>query len=383
MATDTQYLTKLEFNTLHLSKKFSQIINSTGDFSILAPDDPRKPDLLLVEVGEAATKDMEHVQTRLNAGEAKEFFLTSEYADPVLLMQAMRVGVKEFFSQPINENEVRQGLKRFKKRNQEPVMQLARKNGRVITVLGSKGGVGTTTLAVNIAVSLAHNQSEPSVALIDMNTLFGEIPLFLEMSPKFHWGEITKNIERLDNIFLSNILTDHQSGIKVLPSPAYLNGHVQPTPEIITQLLNLMKQMFDYIIVDGGQSINDTSLKMLEISNLLLLVTILSLPCLTNTNKLLKSFTGLGYVRSANIKVLLNRSMRKGEISLKDAETGIGKEIYWTIPNDFGTTMEAINNGKPLLDTAPKARVTKNILDLANSLSAPTEEKTKKKWSLF
>ncbi len=383
MAADTQYPIKLEFNTLNLSKKFSQIINSTGGFPIIASDDPRKPDLLIVEVGEAAKKDMEHVQALLNAGEAKEIFLTSDYADPALLMQAMRVGIKEFFSQPISEDEVRQGLKRFKTRHQERAKQLARKKGQVITVFGSKGGVGTTTLSVNIAVSLAHNQSRASIVLLDMNTLFGEIPLFLEMSPKFHWGEITKNIGRLDNTFLSNILTDHQSGIKVLPSPAYLNGHVQPTPEIMTQLLSLMKQMFDYIIVDGGQSTNDTSLKILEISDMLLLVTILSLPCLANTNKLLKSFTDLGYVRSENIKVVLNRRMKKGEISLDDAETGIGKELYWTIPNDFGTTMEAINNGKPLLDIAPKARVTKNIFDLANSLSAPKEEKSKKKWSLF
>jgi len=162
-----------------------------------------------------------------------------------------------------------------------------------------------------------------------------------------------------------------------------LNGHVRPTPEIMTRLLSLMKQMFDFVIVDGGQSTNDTSLKVLEISDTLLLITILSLPCLANTSKLLKSFTSLGYVRPENIKVVLNRRMKKGEISLEDAEAGIGNELYWAIPNDFGTTMEAINNGKPLLDIAPKARITKNIFGLASSLSTPKEEKPKKKWSLF
>ena len=298
-------------------------------------------------------------------------------------MQAMRIGVKEFISQPISENEVRQALEGFRKRQSRSVKPRPHKNGKIISIFGSKGGVGATTVAVNLAVSMAQNDADCSVTLLDMNTLFGEIPLFLEMSPKFHWGEITKNIERLDNTFLSNILTDHPSGIKLLPSPAYLNGHVRPTPAIMTRLLSLMRQMFDYIIVDGGQSTDDTSLKVLEISDTLLLITILSLPCLANTNKLLKSFTDLGYVRSENIKVVLNRRMKKGEISLKDAETGIGKELYWTIPNDFGTTMEAINNGKPLLDIAPKARVTKNIFDLANSLSIPKEEKSKKKWSLF
>ena len=139
MAADTQYLTKLAFNTVSLTKKFLQIINSTGGFPLVASDDPRKPDLLIVEVGKTAEKDMAHVQALMNAGEANEIFLTSDCADPALLMQAMRIGVKEFFSQPISEDEVRQALERFKKRHQEPAKQLARKKGRVITVFGSKG----------------------------------------------------------------------------------------------------------------------------------------------------------------------------------------------------------------------------------------------------
>ena len=383
MEAGTQYLIRLAVKTQNLSKKFYQIINLFGGFTILESDDPRKPDLLIFEIGESAQKDIEYAQTLLDTGKTEEIFLTSDYADTALLTQAMRAGVNELLSQPITEDEVVQALERFKKRHPEPATQHARENGQIITVFGSKGGVGATTVAVNLAVSLMQTDANCSAILIDMNTLFGEIPLFLEMSPKFHWGEITKNIDRLDNTFLSNILATHQSGVQVLPSPAYLNGHVRPTPAIMIRLLGLMKQMFDYIIVDGGQSTDDTSLKVLEMSDSLLLITILSLPCLANTNKLLKSFTDLGYAQPERIKVVLNRSMKKGEISLEDAEAGIGKELYWTLPNDFGNTMAAINNGKPLLDFAPKARITKSIFDLANSLSIPKEEKPKKKWSLF
>ena len=383
MTAKTKYLIKTTIKTLNVNKKLSQTINAAGGFEIIDNRDSRKPDLSIYELGENFEKDMAVIQSLLAEGQIKEVFLTAASEDPRILMQAMRIGVKEFISQPISENEVRQALEGFRERQSRSVKPRPHKNGKIISIFGSKGGVGATTVAVNLAVSMAQNDADCSVTLLDMNTLFGEIPLFLEMSPKFHWGEITKNIERLDNTFLSNILTDHPSGIKLLPSPAYLNGHVRPTPAIMTRLLSLMRQMFDYIIVDGGQSTDDTSLKVLEISDTLLLITILSLPCLANTNKLLKSFMDLGYVRSENIKVVLNRRMKKGEISLKDAETGIGKELYWTIPNDFGTTMEAINNGKPLLDIAPKARVTKNLFDLANSLSISKEEKSKKKWSLF
>jgi len=144
-----------------------------------------------------------------------------------------------------------------------------------------------------------------------------------------------------------------------------------------------MRQMFDHIIVDAGQSTDNTSLKILEMSDTLLLVTILNLPCLSNTNKLMKSFTDLGYVRHENIKVILNRNIKGGEISTSDAEVGIGRKLYWTIPNDFGTTMTAINNGKPLQEIAPKAHITKSIKDLADSLFTTKEKESKKKWSFL
>jgi pilus assembly protein CpaE len=230
---------------------------------------------------------------------------------------------------------------------------------------------------------MMQRQSGLSVGLLDMNTLFGEIPLFLEMSPRFHWGEITKNMERLDNTFLANILTRHDTGIQVLASPSYLNGHVRPTPEIMSRLLELMRGMFDYVIIDAGQSTDDTSLRVLELSDTLILITILSLPCLANTNKLIKSFLDLGYIAKDRIKIVLNRYLKNSEISLKDAEAGISKELFWIIPNDFTTTMSAINKGKPLPQIASKAAITKNFAELANALTMPETKQEKKKWGIF
>jgi pilus assembly protein CpaE len=211
----------------------------------------------------------------------------------------------------------------------------------------------------------------------------GEVPLFLEISPKFHWGEITKNIERLDNTFLTNILTQHESGIHVLPSPAYLNGHVRPTPDIMSRLLNLMKGMFDYVLIDTGQSTNDTSLRVVEMSDTLLLITILSLPCLANTNRLMKSFLDLGYAEEDRIKIILNRYTKNNDISLKDAEAGINKKLFWIIPNDFNTTMSAINKGKPLAQIASRAAITKSFEDLAGALQPSKSEPEEKKWRIF
>jgi pilus assembly protein CpaE len=382
MAKDL-FQVKLATADPNMARKLSDLLRSAKSFEVVDSGDHRKADLLVFQLGENAAADMQQALAAVQNGEANEFFLVSDSADPKILMQAMRAGVKEFFTQPLNPAEIWEALERFKERQSQSRPLPDIKSGSIISVFGSKGGVGTTTVSVNLAVSLSQGEPKKTVALLDMNTLFGEIPLFLEMAPKFHWGEITKNIDRLDNTFLKNVLTQHKSGVQVLPSPAYLNGHVRPTPDIMKRLLALMKQMFDYIIIDAGQSTDDTSIKVLEVSDMLMLITILSLPCLANTNKLLRSLTDMGYVPKEKINVVLNRYIKKGEISLNDAEAGIGKELFWVVPNDYDTSMSAINSGKPLLNVAPGAAITKSFIEMAKSLNDPEAGTSKKKRVLF
>ena len=248
------------------------------------------------------------------------------------------------------------------------------KNGRIINVISSKGGVGTTTIAVNLAVSLALEKNNPSVALIDMNLLFGDIPLFLEIEPEYNWSEITKNISRLDDNFLRNILSVDASGVSVLPSPNYVNDPDEKTPEIMAHLIMLMQQVFDFIIIDGGQPLDDISLKILELSDIVLMVSILTPPCILNTKKLLTTFRDLGFPLDENIKIVINRYLKTSNISLLDAEASYEKEVFWNIPNDYQTTVNAINEGRPLAQFAPDEAITKNFKKFAAKLRAESEK---------
>jgi len=377
--SNNAHLVKLALKNRTVNEDLIKIIRAIGGFEIILSGDNRKPDLLIYELGKGAEKDIAMIQSLLDKNAVGEVFLTCEIPEPKILMQAIRIGVNEFFPQPIESEEIKKALELFKTRRNESMPAVACKNGHIITAFGSKGGVGTTTIAVNLAVAMAQKDNHKSVALIDMNTLFGEIPLFLEVSPKFHWGEITKHIDRLDNTFLTNVLTRHHTGLHILPSPAYLNGHIRPTPDTISRLLGLMKGMFDYVIIDGGQSTDDTVLRVVELSDTLLLITILSLPCLSNSNKLIKSFVELGYLRKDQIKVVVNRYLKKSEISLNDAKAGIGEDLSWIIPNDYRTTMSAINQGKPLAKIAPKAPITQNFKNFAEAFIFPGAEKERKK----
>ena len=157
--------------------------------------------------------------------------------------------------------------------------------------------MGVTTIAVNLAAGLAGQDKSHSVALVDMNLNFGEIPIFLDIKSSFDWGEVVKNISRVDATLLRSILFKHPSGISVLASPAGLDGVNRITPEILEKLLEAMQETFDFTVVDGGQSVDDLSLKILEMADRSLLVANLSLPCLTNVKKLLWTCQRLGLLR--------------------------------------------------------------------------------------
>ena len=217
-----------------------------------------------------------------------------------------------------------------------------------------------------------------SVALVDMNMVFGDIPLFLSAKPAHHWGEVMSNIDRLDATYLMNILSEHHNGLHILASPSYLNGDRPATPEAVSSMIGLLQRMFDIVVIDGGQSLSPISLKILQMSDEILLVSLLNLSSLANTSKVFRSFSGAGDVSRDKVRIIINRYLKKSDLSLGDAETSLGKEIFWTIPNDYQTTISAINNGRPLIDIASKAAVTKSIKDLAENI-IKTKEKPEPK----
>ena len=155
------------------------------------------------------------------------------------------------------------------------------------------------------------------------------------------------------------------------------------TTAIMERLLTVMRRMFDFIIVDGGQSLGDISLKILGMSDTVLMISVLSLPCLSNTNKLLRTFSDFGFPREENIKIIVNRHLKKSDISVKDAETSLEKKIFWTIPNDYQTAVTATNRGKALAQFAPREEITRNFQKLASELGPESEKQEKKGWSFL
>lgn len=381
--TDKIYRTYLAVQDTATVDILSDMLKADQCIELVRQVDHDPVDLMILEIDAQKAHFLETIESLMASRKVGELFLMSRSADAGLLMKLMRIGVKEFLPLPVDKVEFKAAVARFKKRNQAGGSAPDKKSGRVISVVGSKGGVGATTVAVNMAVSLMQRSKETTTALFDMNTLFGEIPLFLDLTPKFHWGDITKNIDRLDSMFLMNILAKHSSGVHLLPSPAYLNGNNFPAIDVIDRLMALMRTLFDFIVVDAGQSLEDVSLRMLQNSDDVVLVSQLNVSCLSNTNRLVKSLTDLGYVARDQLKVVINRSQKKNDITVEDAQAGIDKDIFHAIPNDFKATMAAINQGKPLRLSAPKSSISKSFEELTGKLFPQVKEDSRRRLRMF
>jgi pilus assembly protein CpaE len=353
-------------------------------FQIKKAGDKQPTDILIYELGNDYRKDFRIIESMLNSRAAGDIFITCKKADSEVLLRSLRMGAKECFPQPINEAEVISSFERFRENRLGGDFEKCTSDpGRIVHVLGSKGGVGTTTVAVNLAAALSARKRACSVALMDMNMIFGDIPVFLGLTPVHHWGELSESIDRIDDTFLKSMLTKHRSGIYVLPSPSQLNGAKPLSPDFIRAVFNIMQAEFDVVIVDGGRSLNELSLRSIESADHILLISLLSLPCLSNANKIIRSFSNIGIDVAERTKIVINRFMKKSQLSLEDLQEAIGKKAFWTIPNDYKTSMTAINQGKPLSDFASRAFVTKSITDLAHALMEKREGQAKRRLSLF
>ena len=351
-------------------------------------DDTSRCDLLIFELtNENIEAQFDFISASVSSGAVGHIFLISAVVDPNFLIQALKIGAKEFFPLPLKREEVRKALLAFQTTAaagpEKPVEHENRK-GTIVDVIGSKGGVGTTTIAVNLGRSLIGPQK--NVALVDMNLLFGDIPVFLGMeSPLFDWAEIARNITRLDSSFLMGTLYKHPSGLHVLPSPAGVFETFNDAPAITAKLLTLMRTMFDYVVIDGGQELGDMAKSIMKAADRVILVTLLNLPGLINVKKLRETFLKLGYPSDDRVSILANRvDRRSGDISVEDAERTIKKKVNWTVRNDFQNTMRAVNMGKTLIDIALGSEITKQISDIAGFLNGrPLYADKRKKGSLF
>lgn len=361
-----------------LGRQLEDAVQSVPGFKALKATGSGPWDLMIVEIGDNAAEDLDFARTSLASGLVRNIYITSASPDPQVLLEALNLGAKGFFRQPIDKDEVKSALQKIRDQieGQRPVKAV--KQGKVISVFGAKGGVGTTTVAVNLATSMLELEGVNSVALIDINQPFGDIPLFLNIDHPVDWAEISRNMARLDATYLMSILFKHTSGLYVLPAPSTLIDD-ENIPRVMETLIRLMQSLFDYIVVDSGNRLDAMARSVLKVSDRTVIVAVLTLPCLVNVRRFQEVFRRLGYPPEDKVDVVINRFIKKSAISLQEAEETLNKKVLWSVPNDYRITMTAINQGKPLSSMDRGAETTVKMRGLAGVLSGKAEKKREKR----
>lgn len=326
-----------------------------------------KPDIGVVALDNNPEKALKLLEQLRDSAPECSLLVVSNSTDGQMILKAMRSGAKEFLTQPIKVEDLIGAMGRISS------AKFGTGDGRnrtchVITVCGATGGVGATSLAVNLGSILAKEEKN-SVVLVDLDLALGDADVFLDTIPDYTLVDVAQNISRLDFTLLKRSLTKHHSGLYLLPRPVQLQDSSQITADDLTRVLGLLKASFTHMIIDLSKSYSPIDTVALKSARDILLVTQLDLPCLRNVVRLMLSFNEDEAIKD-KVKIVINRvGLDNGAISLKKAQETIGREIFWQLPNDFKTMVDIRNNGVPLIEHSPRAGITQALIALADRLA--------------
>lgn len=344
------------------------------------------PDVGIVSLDSDADRAVELIERLTEENPACALIVTSSNNDGQLILRSIRAGAKEYVASPIAVPDLCAALDRIKRQRGNSVKKKST-TGRVIAVCGASGGVGTTSIAVNLATVLAQDKTK-NVVLIDLDLALGDMDVFLDTIPTHTIMDVLQDVSRLDLPMLKRSLTKHHSGVHLLPHPVHLADLENVQPGDLTQVISLLKASFSHIVIDTSKSYSQLDMAAFREADDIVLITQLDLPCLRNTVRVLLSLEEMKL--GDRVRVVVNRvGLESGQISLKKARETIGRDVYWQIPNDYGVMIEVRNNGVPLVQQAPKAAITQSFRQFAEKITGEQKVETeeaknaKKSWLSF
>lgn len=280
------------------------------------------------------------------------------------IIKALRLGAKEFLPKPVLREDLVRVLSMLASISPENEVS----QSKIITVYSNKGGIGKTTIAVNLAAELA-KVTKDKVALVDLNLQLGDISTFLNLNPPFDVNYVIRRlIDKEENILIKGFEKYKDLSLYVLSDPSYIEQSESITTQQITTLFSALKKVFPYIVVDMSSSIDSISLKILDSSDWIMFTTIVNIPAIRNAQRCLNLFRSRKYP-SNKVKIVINRYMENDEIKIEDIENTLGESVYWKIPNNYFTIMEAINKGVSISEVNAESNIGNSFRDFAAKVS--------------
>ncbi len=366
------YLSKL----LHFERDIQVVGTANSGEQGLAKAKELQPDVALIDINMPGMDGIQTTEKLLSQVPGTQVIIMSVQGEQDYLRRAMLAGASDFLVKPFSGDELANSIRHVCQRRpravaqapaERPAEEKERTPGRMIAVFSPKGGVGCTTLVVNLAVALKLEQPDLRVAIMDGSLQFGDVGVLMDLRPDKTINDLIVRFEQLDADLLSDVMVSHSSGVKVLQAPQAPQQAELITPDHVRAILTLLRKNFDYVFVDTWSSFQEKVLTVLDTADRIVLLTTLEMPSIKNVRLFLDVAELLQYPRGKIILVANHADTRTG-IPVREVSRNLRFDVTATISTDNQAVTNSVNRGVPLVLAESNCQVAKDIRALLKQI---------------
>ena len=331
------------------------------------------PNVLLIGVSPNMSDDIRAIEQITLQYPNVSVIVLSEHKDWYYVREYMRAGAKDYLYMPVTNDvlvstvhDVYNTNRKLHERNTVAALndEFVHKS-RVFTFVSTKGGVGKTTVAINVAAAWA--KLGKSVVVVDLDLQSGVDNIFLGLTPARTIADLVRECTDIDPEALKRYLIQHESGLSLLCAPIRPEEMELVSPAHVRVVLQILKKMYDYVIVDTSPVVNDNFFTTYEVADECFLVHTLNLTVIKNNRVLLDLLEELGY-QTDKVKHVVNRNAVRNGMKISDLHQIFQKDVFWSLDNDYSFVEQSINQGIPFVLKEPHHRLSKQVYSFVTKL---------------
>ena len=350
-----------------------------------------RPDIVLMDINMPGIDGITASEAITQQVPSAQIIMMSVQGEADYLRRSMLAGAREFLIKPFSSDELISSIRSVyelgaSRRQAMPVAAPAAPSkadmgrapgelGKIVAVFSPKGGVGCSTLAINLAIAL-HQTGKAKVAVVDSSLQFGDVAVFLNLQANRSLADLVPHVEELDNDLLDHVMFPHSSGIRALLAPPRPEMADLVAPATLNTILGKLRHLYDYIVVDTPKTLGDITLTVLDVADRVVLLTTPDIPSIKNAKLFFEVTEALEYPPNKTVLVL-NKADRHANIRAEDIQASIKHPVTSQLPLDERTATVAANQGVPYMTTAPSTPLAQAVIALGRQLVSSLAEKVK------
>lgn len=375
LADDNDQIRESVKKLLELDNEIDLVAEAANGREVIEKIPDVEPEVVVMDINMPEMDGLEACRHISENFEHVSVIIISVEDEPQSFSKAMRAGAKGYLVKPLSPLDLNNTVKevaeltRKRIRMHEPesgakASPAGKRKNKLVTIFGTKGGVGKSVICTNLAVALAQKYKN-QVGVVDLDIQFGDVSIMMNISPRKTIAELMQEGENLSRDLLEDYIYERK-GVHILTAPNKPELAELVTADKVGDILNLCRDMYTYTVVDTPSFIDETTLTALEKSDLILLIISLDLPTIKNVKK------GIDILRSLKLinktRLILNRSSGVAGIEAKDVEKVLDMKIRAEVPSDGKLVISSLNQGIPFIDINSKAPISKGILSVMQLL---------------